>query len=131
MVDLYIHSPIRLHGVVLNLLSTGTTLLLRYHYRITSQQQHDHTDLTTRYNERQLFYKRIHNSLRTITLERTTCLRINVYPYTVNLILIIFNISFNLTFNWAHNDSPSLSPFAFQVIHNPECHVRSALLYTI
>jgi hypothetical protein len=27
-VDLYIHSPIRLHGVVLNSLSTGTTLLL-------------------------------------------------------------------------------------------------------
>jgi hypothetical protein len=25
-VDLYIHSPIRLHGVVLNFLSTGTTL---------------------------------------------------------------------------------------------------------
>jgi hypothetical protein len=25
-VDLYIHSPIRLHGVVLNYLSTGTTL---------------------------------------------------------------------------------------------------------
>jgi hypothetical protein len=25
-VNLYIHSPIRLHGVVLNLLSTGTTL---------------------------------------------------------------------------------------------------------
>jgi hypothetical protein len=25
-VDLYIHSPIRLHGVVLNSLSTGTTL---------------------------------------------------------------------------------------------------------
>jgi hypothetical protein len=24
--DLYIHSPIRLHGVVLNKLSTGTTL---------------------------------------------------------------------------------------------------------
>jgi hypothetical protein len=29
-VDLYIHSPIRLHGVVLNLLSTGTTLPLTY-----------------------------------------------------------------------------------------------------
>jgi hypothetical protein len=28
-VDLYIHSPIRLHGVVLNSLSTGTTLLYR------------------------------------------------------------------------------------------------------
>jgi hypothetical protein len=27
-VDLYIHSPIHLHGVVLNYLSTGTTLLL-------------------------------------------------------------------------------------------------------
>jgi hypothetical protein len=27
-VDLYIHSPIRLHGVVLNWLSTGTTLPL-------------------------------------------------------------------------------------------------------
>jgi hypothetical protein len=27
---LYIHSPIRLHGVVLNLLSTGTTLPLPY-----------------------------------------------------------------------------------------------------
>jgi hypothetical protein len=26
MVELYIHSPIRLHGVGLNLLSTGTTL---------------------------------------------------------------------------------------------------------
>jgi hypothetical protein len=25
-VDLYIHSPIRLHGVMINLLSTGTTL---------------------------------------------------------------------------------------------------------
>jgi hypothetical protein len=25
-VDLYIHSPIRLHGILLNLLSTGTTL---------------------------------------------------------------------------------------------------------
>jgi hypothetical protein len=29
-VDLYIHSPIRLHGVVLNYLSTGTTLPLPY-----------------------------------------------------------------------------------------------------
>jgi hypothetical protein len=28
--DLYIHSPIRLHGVVLNSLSTGTTLPLLY-----------------------------------------------------------------------------------------------------
>jgi hypothetical protein len=28
--DLYIHSPIRLHGVVLNQLSTGTTLLLPF-----------------------------------------------------------------------------------------------------
>jgi hypothetical protein len=27
-IDLYIHSPIRLHGVVINYLSTGTTLLL-------------------------------------------------------------------------------------------------------
>jgi hypothetical protein len=32
-VDLYIHSPIRLHGVVLTLLSTGTTL---FHQRRTS-----------------------------------------------------------------------------------------------
>jgi hypothetical protein len=30
--DLYIHSPIRLHGVVLNYLSTGTTLLLPLPY---------------------------------------------------------------------------------------------------
>jgi hypothetical protein len=29
-VDLYIHSPIRLHGVVLNELSTGTTLLFTF-----------------------------------------------------------------------------------------------------
>jgi hypothetical protein len=29
-VDLYIHSPIRLRGVVLNFLSTGTTLPLRF-----------------------------------------------------------------------------------------------------
>jgi hypothetical protein len=27
-VDLYIHSPIRLHGIVLNLLSTETTFLV-------------------------------------------------------------------------------------------------------
>jgi hypothetical protein len=31
-VDLYIHSPIRLHGVVLNWLSTGTTV--PYHLRL-------------------------------------------------------------------------------------------------
>jgi hypothetical protein len=29
-VDLHVHSPIRLHGVVLNYLSTGTSLLLPY-----------------------------------------------------------------------------------------------------
>jgi hypothetical protein len=29
-VDLYIHSPIRRHGIVLNYLSTGTTLPLPY-----------------------------------------------------------------------------------------------------
>jgi hypothetical protein len=29
--NLYIHSPIRLHGVVLNWLSTGTTLLVINH----------------------------------------------------------------------------------------------------
>jgi hypothetical protein len=31
-VDLYIHSPIRLRGVMLNWLSTGTTLPLPYTY---------------------------------------------------------------------------------------------------
>jgi hypothetical protein len=31
-VDLYIHSPIRLHTVVLNLLSTGTALSLFYQH---------------------------------------------------------------------------------------------------
>jgi hypothetical protein len=31
-VDVYIHSPIRLHGVVLNYLSTGTTLPYNPHY---------------------------------------------------------------------------------------------------
>jgi hypothetical protein len=30
-VDLYIHSPIRLHGVMLNQLSTGTTLPFFYY----------------------------------------------------------------------------------------------------
>jgi hypothetical protein len=35
--DLYIHSPIRLHGVVLTSLSTGTTLPLPHLY---------HTDIT-------------------------------------------------------------------------------------
>jgi hypothetical protein len=33
-VDLYIHSPIRLHGVVLNFLSTKTTLPLPLFYFI-------------------------------------------------------------------------------------------------
>jgi hypothetical protein len=32
MVELYIHSPIRLHGVVLNQLSTGATLPLLKQY---------------------------------------------------------------------------------------------------
>jgi hypothetical protein len=31
-VDLYIHSPIRLHGVVLNQLRTGTTLLFTFFF---------------------------------------------------------------------------------------------------
>jgi hypothetical protein len=30
MVELYIHFPIRLHGVVLNYLSTGTTLIFTF-----------------------------------------------------------------------------------------------------
>jgi hypothetical protein len=40
--DLYIHSPIRLHGVVLNYLSTGTTLptLPIRNSRITMQFLH-------------------------------------------------------------------------------------------
>jgi hypothetical protein len=40
-VDLYIHSPIRLHGVVLNSLSTGTTLPLPYSNPISYQIKED------------------------------------------------------------------------------------------
>jgi hypothetical protein len=36
-VDLYIHSPIRLNGVVLILLSTGTTLPFLSFYRLASK----------------------------------------------------------------------------------------------
>jgi hypothetical protein len=35
-VDLYIHFPIRLHGIVFNLLSTGTTLPLPHRKNICS-----------------------------------------------------------------------------------------------
>jgi hypothetical protein len=45
---------------------------------ITSQQQHYHTDLTTRSNERQHSYNKIHNPLRT-QVERQTYLRNNMY----------------------------------------------------
>jgi hypothetical protein len=41
---------------------------------------------------------------------------------------IFYNFSFNLTFNWMHNDSSSLSPIAFQVVHNPQCLVTSVIL---
>jgi hypothetical protein len=37
-VDLYIHSPIRLHGVVLNYLRTGTTLPFTFTFIIMALQ---------------------------------------------------------------------------------------------
>jgi hypothetical protein len=33
-VDLYIHSPIRLHGIVLNQLSTGITLPIHFFMKV-------------------------------------------------------------------------------------------------
>jgi hypothetical protein len=36
-VDLHIHSPIRLHGAVLNYLSTGTTLPLSFNFKEITQ----------------------------------------------------------------------------------------------
>jgi hypothetical protein len=36
-VDLYIHSPLCLHGVVLNSLSTGTTLPLPLHHVLSQE----------------------------------------------------------------------------------------------
>jgi hypothetical protein len=42
-VDLYIHSPIRHHGVVFNQLSTGTTLLFCNTYHIVSSSLNELT----------------------------------------------------------------------------------------
>jgi hypothetical protein len=46
------------------------------------------------------------------------------------LFLILFIFSYNFNSNWVHNDSSSLNPFAFQVVHNYECHVTSVILYS-
>jgi hypothetical protein len=46
--DLYIHSPIRLHGVVLNLLGAGTTLLLQfYNFKIDCRMELCHLETDT------------------------------------------------------------------------------------
>jgi hypothetical protein len=41
-VDLYIHSPIRLHGIVLNKLSTGTTLPFTFYTNSAPSLQKTH-----------------------------------------------------------------------------------------
>jgi hypothetical protein len=48
-VDLYIHSPTRLHGVVLNELSTGTTL--PYLFRLVARKQIPNTHQWTNWEE--------------------------------------------------------------------------------
>jgi hypothetical protein len=43
----------------------------------------------------------------------------------------MFYFSFNLISNWMRNDSSSLGPIPFQVVHNPECVVAIVIFYGI
>jgi murein tripeptide amidase MpaA len=74
--------------VVLILVYSGNQLQdnknTSYLKTITSQQQHYHTDFTTRSNERQYSYKKVHNPLIRTKLERPTYRRNNIYLYILS-----------------------------------------------
>jgi hypothetical protein len=55
-VDLYIHSPIRLNGVMLNQLSTGTTLPLPYSFNISLDMAKDGGDIYEPLREESCFF---------------------------------------------------------------------------
>jgi hypothetical protein len=104
--DLYIHSPIRLHGVVLNQLSAGTTLPLRQLRLRYKAQPVNHMERINKY---------------------TVWAECRVYAcYTTSYIywFKVLRTSNGSDYRFGHGEALMIDSFEVQTLNNCSCHTQ-------